>query len=535
MSDDKALQISNNALQDLVDQFSDPYAFLRELVQNAIDAGSNQVYVRFVFIPNKDNPEGTGILTLHVEDTGEGMTRHIIDTQLTRLFSSSKEDDYTKIGKFGIGFVSVFALRPEAVVVDTGRDGESWRIFFEKDRSFKRLILDRPVEGTQVQLVLQATPEEFKTIRQRSVTTLIHWCKHAESEIFVDGEPINLDFSFAHPLAVTFESQGTTVALMPSLEAHPLMGFYNRGLTLFEGTQDEARGYAYKLRSRYLEHTLTRDNVLRDKNYDKAMGILSQAVEQRLLPGLLAAYAQTEADDALFGYLSFFLKKSALMKLPAARIPTVSGQHLSLAEARKRINRQKELLWDDGSNRVTDALQATGTDVFLWRGPDQEPGLGMLLRALAERRPLSRVNQVYAVPVLIADLSASEQQLLDLAGEMLHRVGSHYKQLLAGDLTYPGCGLADSLYVVQETPGALQRTDRRDGGGLFGFLLQKLAPKTLVVNLRHPLIEPHFGLDRSVRPLAAYLLAKSITLDEGLAADTEAKLLELAMGMEKRN
>jgi hypothetical protein len=58
------------------------------------------------------------------------MNREIIEKQLTRLFSSAKDGDRTKIGKFGIGFVSVFAIDPHIVCVDTSRDGEHWRVLF---------------------------------------------------------------------------------------------------------------------------------------------------------------------------------------------------------------------------------------------------------------------------------------------------------------------------------------------------------------------------------------------------------------------
>jgi HSP90 family molecular chaperone len=108
-----------DALEGLVHQFADPWAFLRELIQNAIDAGSGQIEVRI------DHDAAKGTMTIEVVDSGEGMTREIIDTRLTRLFSSAKEGDYTKIGRFGIGFVSVFALDPEVVCVDTGRAGRA--------------------------------------------------------------------------------------------------------------------------------------------------------------------------------------------------------------------------------------------------------------------------------------------------------------------------------------------------------------------------------------------------------------------------
>jgi HSP90 family molecular chaperone len=116
-------RLSHEAVENLVTQFSSALDFDRELVQNSIDAGSSTVDVWLHFIPSEG---AEGVTEIHVDDYGEGMNEPIIDRQLTQLFSSTKENDLTKIGKFGIGFVSVFALEPEGVLVHTGVDGELW-------------------------------------------------------------------------------------------------------------------------------------------------------------------------------------------------------------------------------------------------------------------------------------------------------------------------------------------------------------------------------------------------------------------------
>ncbi len=102
---------------DVIAQFADPFAFLRELVQNAIDAGTDAVEVRIEY------DGGAGVTRASVRDRGEGMTREIIEEQLLVLFRSTKERDDTKIGKFGIGFASVLAPSPQVVVVQTARGG----------------------------------------------------------------------------------------------------------------------------------------------------------------------------------------------------------------------------------------------------------------------------------------------------------------------------------------------------------------------------------------------------------------------------
>ena len=59
--------------KNLVDQFSDPFTCLRELVQNAMDAGTEQIDIRTSYL---SDPGG---VCLEIRDFGEGMNRDIID------------------------------------------------------------------------------------------------------------------------------------------------------------------------------------------------------------------------------------------------------------------------------------------------------------------------------------------------------------------------------------------------------------------------------------------------------------------------
>lgn len=272
------VKAAGSALDMLVRQFAQPLACLRELVQNAIDAGSNQVEVTLA-----KEPEG---IRLSVSDTGEGMTEHIIETQLTRLFASSKEGDLTKVGKFGIGFVSVFALQPLAVVVDTGRQGESWRVLFKTDRSFELLKLPHGVEGTTVHLYLDESRFEIPSLRNKVRETLSFWCRHCRVEIFVDGQPIRSPFELKEPVQVSYEETGTRLVLALSRQAECFYGYYNQGLTLLEGNQSPFPNLTFKIDSRYFEHTLTRDNVIRNEDYDKGMALLQRVLKSSYPPKL---------------------------------------------------------------------------------------------------------------------------------------------------------------------------------------------------------------------------------------------------------
>ncbi len=522
---------AGDTLENLVNQFTDPYACLRELIQNSMDAGSTSVSVDFEFKPYETGDKG--IMIIHVVDTGEGMDRTIIDTKLTQLFSSTKEDDLTKIGKFGIGFVSVFALNPEAVIVDTGRDGQYWRIFFKKDRTFDRIVLDNPVEGTHIQIIKEATKEEFDYGKKRSLDTIVYWCKHTESEIYVDGQEINQEFDLKSPYQLRHEATDTEIVVAPSEEQRPYFGFYNRGLTLKEGNEEFIAGVQFKIKSRYLEHTLTRDNVLEDENYDKAMKLLQQVVDGPFRQKLFMTAAESSADE-LFGHLVHRLERrlpKELSNLPL--VPVWHGEKLSLNALKTLAKRHKEVLWESQSTDTTQALlRQKEVPVLRWQGPETEPGLGKLLEALVGRAEILRVADAWALPEVVK-VSEKERRLMRSAGNILSRAGSPYKELVPARFAYPGSTISDQLYLEQDEAGALYRTDGKRDGGWKSFLLGFARGKVLLVNVEHPLIAPHFKLQAKHPALAAYLLAKAVTLDDGLPATTEAKLVEAALEEEK--
>lgn len=352
----------------LVDQFADPYAFLREIVQNSLDAGSQQVDFEFEF------QQGTTLLTC--QDTGEGMDEQLIDTRLTRIFSSSKEDDLTKIGQFGIGFLSLFALKPDHVVVDTGRNGQSWRIHFGSDHSFSKSRLAEPVDGTRIRWVKHQRAHEherFVTACRRSLT---QWCKHAQAEIRVQGRPINLAFDWEHRQAVHHEQSGTRVSLKPG---KGWLGLYNQGLTLSEGEDKLWPGLDVKISSRYLEHTLTRDRVVRNDNFAKAQQIVEEVIRDQFLPRLVS-----ERDYAALAPLVRRLSREQ------RRIPLVGNFSL------EQLGGMRTLYYSPRRDQLVERLQ---TPVLDWDG---QGGLADLLKAVNERLKLVDVHEAFLLPELIA-------------------------------------------------------------------------------------------------------------------------------------
>ena len=292
------LPAAAEALERLVNQFTDPLSFFRELVQNSVDAGSAEVDIS---LEHRD-----GVMTIRVDDYGKGMNREIIDTRLTRLFSSRKDGDLSQIGKFGIGFVSVFAIAPDAVAVDTSRDGQNWRILFHKDRSFNRIARNEPVEGTKITIVKRLTEEEYERFLERSREVLRYWCRFVEAEVRFQGELLTQPFALDAPCQVRYREPGTEVVVGYRRDFEPFLGFYNGGLTLLESSHESPRHVAVIVNSQYLEHTMARDDVRKDENFRKAMAIadrlLAEDLPRRLAEQLGAALADGGA-AADFGFL----------------------------------------------------------------------------------------------------------------------------------------------------------------------------------------------------------------------------------------
>lgn len=304
------------ALETLVHQFSDPLSFYRELIQNSLDAGSVRVDIRLF--------QEDGATVVEVADQGEGMTADLLDTKLTRLFSSGKEGDLTRIGKFGIGFVSVFAMNPRAVVVDTSRDGENWRLLFREDRTFVRLARDEALEGTRVRLYLAEAPDDLEG---RSRQAIRFWCRHAKGEIRFQGEVLNEPFDVDAPCKVRRAKPGLEVVAGYAPDGQGMIGFHNRGLTLMESREVHAfPGVVAKVDSRYLEHTLTRDGVVQDENFARVMAEVRDVVTNALPERLLTVLQEHPEDPGLLGAAARYFGHPYRRRWTAAELHHADGQ-----------------------------------------------------------------------------------------------------------------------------------------------------------------------------------------------------------------
>ncbi|MBI5489885.1 MAG: ATP-binding protein [Deltaproteobacteria bacterium] len=579
--------LESGAVENLVTQFSNAFDCVRELAQNSIDAGTPVVEVWTEF----QLAEGhVGAACLHVDDFGEGMDEKIIDDQLTTLFASSKEGDLTKIGKFGIGFVSVFALRPRAVLVHTGRGGEYWEVLFHEDRSFSKTRIDTPVEGTQVTLFVEADYHRYREIVDGALAALRKWCCHTETRVTVEDRsppagrertvhPINEPFAVSGDCPTRVTHPGTEIVL--AYNRSPLYGLYNRGLALAVSDIGKAvfddrralrfRRIAAKISSRYLEHTLSRESVLRDKNYDHAMALLDAAAAGPLLDALaselsaLVARPRWELADveryaALLGYLSFEPVESLDRVRDRPLLRDVHGGALSLDQADATLERDGRLLVSHQATALTRRLRTRRLPVLLGRERGLTPPptrdsldavYDVLCRIAQQRahrmfanrarrfvghltlglwqpeqegpRPtyLSDPENVY-LPV-VPDKHPPEElrPLLDAASALLGRIDARYGRLGTFVVEVPGADVP--LFVTARRLGPLMARP------------PKLRPASrhvleAAVHRDHPHLRRLATLHARRPALAAYCLARSLLLVEDRMLERDDALLRSAAG-----
>ncbi|MBT3218272.1 MAG: hypothetical protein HN348_04220 [Proteobacteria bacterium] len=435
---------ATEALQDLVGQFADPHAFVRELIQNSLDAGASSIEVVMDY--------ADAILTVAVIDDGSGMDRETIEGYLLTLFRSTKEDDLTKIGKFGIGFVSLFAIGPTQVVVDTGRDSIWLQVVFAADRSYTLYEKEDPYEGTTVTLNLERKAKEAQKTCELIHQSAEKWCRFVDADIFTtasgiaqgwDARLISADFTVDSPMLVQSESDGFLAIMGPS--PSPQVGFYCRGLTLWESESPILAGVSFKVEGRHLEHTLTRDNVLRNRHYKLVMHRLKAMVNdvgKELTDAIVAAVAEGNYSrvNELFGCVAHEVAWSWDRRVPL--IPAVGREPLSindlagglLGKLWQQVTKGTPLYFGSADDPLANAVAASGQTVVVATSK-RDPLLAWAVRwGHKDPQPVAKAF-VMALPI---ELKPQEQALFEATKSLVEKHGSSFE-------LFPGELLGDAL------------------------------------------------------------------------------------------
>ncbi|MFU8805714.1 MAG: ATP-binding protein, partial [Bradymonadaceae bacterium] len=448
-------------LDDVVHQFSDPLAFFRELVQNSIDAGTGEIEIELEHQSEASPP----MAVISVRDWGEGMNREIIETKLVRLFSSGKDDDLTKIGRFGIGFVSVFAVDPDAVVVDTGRDGQYWRVLFSKDRSYELFDLGKPIEGTHVRIFKPMEAEAFEALKKNAGRTIVTWCKHAAVPVLFEGKDIRQDFDLPSRCKTTHEEEGTRIVMgCIASDNEEFAGYYNRGLTLNETHHSPWPWVSFKIDSRYLEHTLTRDQIIEDGHFEKASALLRRIAfnvlpEQLLekLDALVHRERPGEEYSLHCRYLVRYHQSGLRFARPWRRrklFRRADGHPMSMVEVRRGM-RGGKLYLTEANGAIARAIE----DEHLVLVNGEGEGCAMLLEALLEVRAPILEEEYVLLEMMPADDSLPAVTLHRAFESLLEAAGlSDFQIRFTGFDFMPSSRKGDEIYgaVVPNGEGLIR-------------------------------------------------------------------------------
>lgn len=509
-------------LERLVAQFESPYDFLRELVQNAMDAGSDRVEVTLESHPLRQTDPGAEpdelIFELTVLDTGAGMDEAIIDQELTRLFASGKSGDRTMAGGFGIGFVSVFAWEPEAVLVHTGRGGESWELVFYADRSFDKVALEDPIEGTTISLFRRGRKAEREAIAEAVRDSLWRWCRFCPLELSfedLDGDdPAELIQDSPEPAELGLGA-GLTAAevrgestLRVSFAVPANAVFLRRGLILAEGGPKQLLASVADKLGRSAEHLqiwadspLLRTTLARDKVLDDEGRV---SIEQRLLE--------------LLGKLRVDLL-TRLEALAATGEGELDHLDAKAGDAKAPVDPR----WTHERHAIYGALHAHLELEYehLGRAPRTRP----ILRDLAHAKPISldvAIERMTGFALLCAPPLLEPEPGSSLAAwaDLVRDLRPTNLPVLAGDLqddrAWLGALLGLAGVEILPIDRAIARVEPRSGDaaglcGLVETLLRKLGFEQVIVELGaftdprgRPEASPMFGAELlgAAKPLA---------------------------------
>jgi transglutaminase-like putative cysteine protease len=198
---------------------TDPWVFVRELLQNARDAGAHKICFETSSEDGRDR--------VCCRDDGSGMTFEHAERYLFSLYASSKRGRPRSAGRFGIGFWSVLRFEPTEIVVRSQpRRGEAWQVCLDGGLERVRRQPTSLSRGTEVVLERPAATDDLEKCLTIS-------CRHRKER----------------PLDVRVN--GRLVRVEPQLPP-PSLSFRRRGLrgTVGLGREPRAEIFAHGLRVR---------------------------------------------------------------------------------------------------------------------------------------------------------------------------------------------------------------------------------------------------------------------------------------------
>ncbi|MER6264600.1 HSP90 family protein [Streptomyces sp900105245] len=249
-------QVDLRGLVDLLSHhlYSSPKVYLRELLQNAVDA---------VTARRAEEPDAPALVRLHaadgglrVEDSGVGLTESDVHTLLATIGRSSKRAQGLQevrsdfLGQFGIGLLACFVVAERIRVVSrSARAPEAppveWTAHDDGSYTVRTLPhAERPEPGTTVHLTPRAGAAEWLS-PERVLTLARDFGALLPYDVRVDGEPIS---DLPAPWDRPYPSPATRRGAL-ARHCHELFGFTPLDSIGLDVPVAGVRGVAYVLPS----------------------------------------------------------------------------------------------------------------------------------------------------------------------------------------------------------------------------------------------------------------------------------------------
>lgn len=261
-------------LEALTEQFPEPLLCVRELVQNAADAGAHRIEVETSYDSRR------GMFRLQVLDDGRGMNAAEVEGYLTIGFS--EKEPGKERGRFGVGKLSPYALDIVRMVVETSDGQVSHRITFNRDGSGQIAKPETRARGTVVRVYKSCARAEAEKLTARCFELVAERCGSINIPLFVNGERVNRLAGLPTPYAWSFHSSDGDGVL--GITAEPVRELMGGGIVLETGAPILGEDVSYILDSPRLSPTLSRNAVRRDHAFDAilraAQGALPTFVEK---------------------------------------------------------------------------------------------------------------------------------------------------------------------------------------------------------------------------------------------------------------
>lgn len=291
--EEKRIRRITTVLEDMREHLHEEAAFARENIQNSLDAGATKIEINYSY--NKEKSTGK----IRFKDNGTGMSYTTIHKELLTLFESKKEDNITKIGRFGIGFISNFAQKKLERVTVTTNTGEKEHIvhLLPPKNGWKGTVIPNKGEfihqrGTSVTLDVSMNEEEFQLLEKTVSAYVEKTCAYTPIPLFVEGKKINKPFDIPEAkYKIKFGGGSEIEGVIGLIEDNntndeSYYKLFNRRLLVEEDNKPlfkDVKGLSILISSSYLKYDLSRDYADRDIEYEKIILKVKEEVDNLYL------------------------------------------------------------------------------------------------------------------------------------------------------------------------------------------------------------------------------------------------------------